>query len=76
MIILLDIMDAFGDNFVNEEVDPVAEFVAREQDQLAGLENEIPSVSMSAPAIAPNTDGNYNYIIKNNHIFFNIYIII
>ncbi|XP_016905819.1 clathrin light chain isoform X1 [Apis cerana] len=49
-------MDAFGDNFVNEEVDPVAEFVAREQDQLAGLENEIPSVSMSAPAIAPNTD--------------------
>lgn len=60
LIILLDIMDAFGDNFVNEEVDPVAEFVAREQDQLAGLENEIPSVSMSVPATAPNTDGNYN----------------
>ncbi|CAK9825103.1 Clathrin light chain [Anthophora retusa] len=50
-------MDAFGDNFVNEqEVDPVAEFVAREQDQLAGLENEIPPVSMSAPTIASNTD--------------------
>ncbi|XP_043516759.1 clathrin light chain isoform X1 [Frieseomelitta varia] len=44
---------AFGDNFVNEqEVDPVAEFVAREQDQLAGLENEIPPVAMSAPAMA------------------------
>ncbi|KZC10099.1 Clathrin light chain [Dufourea novaeangliae] len=41
-------MDAFGDNFVIEpEVDPVAEFVAREQDQLAGLEDEIPPVSMS-----------------------------
>ncbi|OAD62363.1 Clathrin light chain [Eufriesea mexicana] len=51
-------MDAFGDNFVNDqEVDPVAEFVAREQDQLAGLENEIPPVSISTPAIAPNTDG-------------------
>ncbi|XP_017756960.1 PREDICTED: clathrin light chain isoform X2 [Eufriesea mexicana] len=50
-------MDAFGDNFVNDqEVDPVAEFVAREQDQLAGLENEIPPVSISTPAIAPNTD--------------------
>ncbi|KAL7303092.1 clathrin light chain isoform X2 [Trichogramma pretiosum] len=37
-------MDAFGDNFVNEpEVDPAAEFLAREQDQLAGLEVEIPS---------------------------------
>ncbi|CAK9804762.1 Clathrin light chain [Anthophora plagiata] len=50
-------MDAFGDNFVNEqEVDPVAEFVAREQDQLAGLENEIPPVSMSAPTITSNID--------------------
>lgn len=49
---------AFGDNFVNEqEVDPVAEFVAREQDQLAGLENEIPPVAMSAPTMASNIDG-------------------
>ncbi|XP_012164881.1 clathrin light chain isoform X2 [Bombus affinis] len=48
---------AFGDNFVNEqEVDPVAEFVAREQDQLAGLENEIPPVAMSAPTMASNID--------------------
>lgn len=52
-------MDAFGDNFVIEpEVDPVAEFVAREQDQLAGLEDEIPPVSMSTPTTGPNTDGN------------------
>lgn len=52
-------MDAFGDNFVIEpEVDPVAEFVAREQDQLAGLEDEIPPVAMPTSIIAPNTDGN------------------
>ena len=50
-------MDAFGDNFVIEpEVDPVAEFVAREQDQLAGLEDEIPPVSITAPATISNTD--------------------
>ncbi|XP_076227718.1 clathrin light chain isoform X3 [Nomia melanderi] len=50
-------MDAFGDNFVIEpEVDPVAEFVAREQDQLAGLEDEIPPVSMSTPSIGTNAN--------------------
>ncbi|XP_035733930.1 clathrin light chain-like isoform X1 [Vespa mandarinia] len=48
-------MDAFGDNFVNDtEVDPAAEFLAREQDQLAGLEDEIPPVSMAIPATATN----------------------
>lgn len=58
-MLLLDNMDAFGDNFIIEpEVDPVAEFVAREQDQLAGLEDEIPPVSMTAPATISNTDGN------------------
>ncbi|XP_058788724.1 clathrin light chain [Phymastichus coffea] len=43
-------MDAFGDNFVSNdvEVDPAAEFLAREQDQLAGLEDEIPPVSTGA----------------------------
>ncbi|XP_076302552.1 clathrin light chain isoform X4 [Lasioglossum baleicum] len=50
-------MDAFGDNFVIEgEVDPVAEFVAREQDQLAGLEDEIPPVSMSTSSAGPNAN--------------------
>ncbi|XP_076230811.1 clathrin light chain isoform X2 [Calliopsis andreniformis] len=49
-------MDAFGDNFVIEpEVDPVAEFVAREQDQLAGLEDEIPLSGVTL-ITAPNTD--------------------
>ncbi|XP_076646878.1 clathrin light chain isoform X3 [Halictus rubicundus] len=50
-------MDAFGDNFVIEgEVDPVAEFVAREQDQLAGLEDEIPPVSMSTSSAGSNAN--------------------
>uniref|UniRef100_A0A1Q3FFL4 Clathrin light chain n=1 Tax=Culex tarsalis TaxID=7177 RepID=A0A1Q3FFL4_CULTA len=38
-------MDAFGDgNFEQPEVDPAAEFLAREQNALAGLEDEIPPV--------------------------------
>ncbi|XP_072746599.1 clathrin light chain isoform X2 [Anoplolepis gracilipes] len=52
-------MDAFGDNFVNEpEVDPAAEFLAREQDQLAGLEDEITpmAVTLAAAAAAGQTD--------------------
>ncbi|XP_058837500.1 clathrin light chain isoform X3 [Topomyia yanbarensis] len=36
-------MDAFGDgNFEQSEIDPAAEFLAREQNALAGLEDEIP----------------------------------
>lgn len=38
-------MDAFGDNFDQADVDPAAEFLAREQDALAGLENEVLPVS-------------------------------
>ncbi|XP_022122608.1 clathrin light chain isoform X1 [Pieris rapae] len=34
-------MDDFGDNFVQPEVDPAAEFLAREQNQLAGLEDDL-----------------------------------
>lgn len=46
-------MDAFGDNFVNNEleIDPAAEFLAREQDQLAGLEVEIPPVIAAIPTL-------------------------
>lgn len=36
-------MDGFGDNFDQTEVDPAAEFLAREKDQLAGLEDELES---------------------------------
>ncbi|KAG7203826.1 hypothetical protein KM043_013839 [Ampulex compressa] len=50
-------MDVFGDNFVNEpEVDPAAEFLAREQDQLAGLEDEIPPVVIPAVPAAVHAD--------------------
>jgi hypothetical protein len=40
-------MDAFGDeNFGSSaEVDPAAEFLAREQDQLAGLEDELEPIA-------------------------------
>lgn len=39
-------MDAFGDGkFDQPEVDPAAEFLAREQNALAGLEDEIPPVT-------------------------------
>lgn len=48
---ILHEMDAFGDgNFEQTEVDPAAEFLAREQNALAGLEDEIP------PAVAGNGD--------------------
>lgn len=60
-------MDAFGDNFVNEpEVDPAAEFLAREQDQLAGLEDEITpmAVTLAAAAAAGQTDGKQDFIYK------------
>jgi len=42
-------MDGFGDNFDQPEVDPAAEFLAREQDQLAGLEDELNSVTAPPP---------------------------
>jgi hypothetical protein len=42
-------MDGFGDNFDQPEVDPAAEFLAREHDQLAGLEDELRSVTATPP---------------------------
>jgi hypothetical protein len=45
-------MDGFGDNFDQPEVDPAAEFLAREQDQLAGLEDDLDTV-----AAPPRIDG-------------------
>lgn len=46
-------MAYFGDNFDDTEVDPAAEFLAREQDQLAGLEDEL------RPAAATLTNGKF-----------------
>lgn len=34
-------MDGFGDNFDQTDVDPAAEFLAREKDQLAGLADDV-----------------------------------
>lgn len=48
-------MDGFGDNFDDTEVDPAAEFLAREQDQLAGLEDEL------KPAVTSVTNGNKQF---------------
>lgn len=65
-------MDAFGDNFTNDvEIDPAAEFLAREQDQLAGLEDEIPPVAMTAaaPTTVSINDGN------NTKLFLIFYIL-
>lgn len=57
----LQAMDAFGDNFVKNEPeeDPAAEFLAREQDQLAGLEDDITpmAVTLAAVATADPIDG-------------------
>lgn len=48
-------MDAFGDgNFDQPEVDPAAEFLAREQNALAGLEDEIPLAQTTAAAATGN----------------------
>ncbi|XP_031630248.1 clathrin light chain isoform X5 [Contarinia nasturtii] len=53
-------MDGFGDNFDQADVDPAAEFLAREKDQLAGLcDDVIPAASESntsegAPANSVN----------------------
>lgn len=47
------IMDNFGDNFEDNDVDPAAEFLAREQNELAGLEDEL------KPVAPPVVNGNY-----------------
>ncbi|XP_026765417.1 clathrin light chain isoform X1 [Galleria mellonella] len=49
-------MDDFGDNFVQPEVDPAAEFLAREQNQLAGLEDEL-ETSAPPPIVSSTTNG-------------------
>lgn len=50
-------MDAFGDNFVIEpEADPVADFMSRQQDDLAELEAEIPAVNIPPATTTVNTD--------------------
>ena len=44
----------FGDNFSENEVDPAAEFLAREQTQLQGLEDDLNGVVQPAPVPVEN----------------------
>lgn len=70
-------MDAFGDNFVNEsEVDPAAEFLAREQDQLAGLEDEIDPITTSN--VAPAAEGSISFFTfqKMIHLYFFYFVLL
>lgn len=55
-------MDGFGDNFDQSEVDPAAEFLAREKDQLAGLEDDVESkltINAGGEAATINQSGLY-----------------
>lgn len=60
-------MDAFDDNFEQNDVDPAAEFLAREKDQLAGLEDELEPAVLSAPVSQLRLDGmKYVFFCFNN----------
>lgn len=63
-------MDGFGDNFDDNDVDPAAEFIAREQNQLAGLEDEVqPAVASLNPA----NNGMVMMILKQDLCFIGTY---
>lgn len=53
-------MADFGDNFDQPEVDPAAEFLAREQDELAGLDLEV-KPAISIPTL---NGGNYTKVVR------------
>lgn len=55
-------MDAFGDNFDQPEKDPAAEFLAREQDALAGLEDEVPPAATVTQSIG-NLTNLHNHLL-------------
>ncbi|XP_044731130.1 clathrin light chain isoform X2 [Chrysoperla carnea] len=59
-------MDAFGDNFDQNDIDPAAEFLAREQDQLAGLEDELKPASTTIPT-ASQDDSQTSDSVKGEH---------
>lgn len=63
-------MDAFQDDFAAvPEVDPAAEFLAREHDQLAGLEDLMPEVSQPQPTESANLG---YYFFHSIHVMFSI----
>ncbi|NP_001280395.1 clathrin light chain [Acyrthosiphon pisum] len=60
-------MDNFGDNFDDGDVDPAAEFLAREQTQLAGLEDDLstPNVPIGVTQTLSNGSGSSFEIIDS-----------
>ncbi|XP_029346885.1 clathrin light chain isoform X5 [Acyrthosiphon pisum] len=61
-------MDNFGDNFDDGDVDPAAEFLAREQTQLAGLEDDLstPNVPIGVTQTLSNENGLTNGFTVTN----------
>jgi len=49
-------MSGFGDNFDQGDVDPAAEFLAREQNELAGLEDEVKPAAVAVSSTLINGD--------------------
>ncbi|XP_048522081.1 clathrin light chain isoform X4 [Dendroctonus ponderosae] len=52
-------MSAFGDNF-EQDADPAAEFLAREQNELAGLEDEVKPAAVVVSSTLANSDDTTN----------------
>ncbi|XP_022902662.1 clathrin light chain isoform X6 [Onthophagus taurus] len=62
-------MADFGDNFDQLDVDPAAEFLAREQSELAGLEDELkPAAAVTIPPIngTLRVDGAPIHLVNEN----------
>ena len=53
-------MDGFGDNFDQADIDPAAEFLAREKDQLAGLEDDVETSGISNLNLGGETTAEVN----------------
>lgn len=58
-------MSGFGDNFDQADVDPAAEFLAREQDELAGLEDEVKPAAITVPVVNGGTFFFWNFFGRN-----------
>lgn len=57
------VMDNFGDNFDDGDVDPAAEFLAREQSQLAGLEDDLNTPNVPIGITQTLSNGNNLLVI-------------
>lgn len=57
-------MDGFGDNFDQVDVDPAAEFLAREKDQLGGLVDDVVPPPASESGVSDDAPVNSGEFIK------------